>query len=264
MQNATKTRGPAYPYSTPDDPFRINLTLTPSPEEVRAWKEWCEKQQTLLDAKMARFEALRSACFDTVPRNDAVIRLYKYLLANGDVTCEVIERHIGLYDGLIDFAHKFASAVCHPGVRAVCAEFYKKGVSDEEALLFDNIEKFKKLHHAALVSSSWTIDDIVQLYRHLLDNSGVTAWVKETSPDMYDGIMARARQYAEPNMYVRSVYTVCAEFYKQECPSEEALPAAQSAVDYSKMRVVDLRVLLKERGLPVAGRKADLVVRLEA
>ena len=33
--------------------------------------------------------------------------------------------------------------------------------------------------------------------------------------------------------------------------------------DYAKLRVVDLKKILKERGLPLSGKKADLVTRLK-
>ena len=33
--------------------------------------------------------------------------------------------------------------------------------------------------------------------------------------------------------------------------------------DYSKMTVAELKELLKEAGLPVSGKKADLIARLE-
>ena len=33
--------------------------------------------------------------------------------------------------------------------------------------------------------------------------------------------------------------------------------------DYSKMKVAELKELLKEAGLPVSGKKADLIARLE-
>ena len=38
--------------------------------------------------------------------------------------------------------------------------------------------------------------------------------------------------------------------------------AGGAELDYSALRVVDLKALLRERGLPVSGRKAELVARL--
>ena len=42
------------------------------------------------------------------------------------------------------------------------------------------------------------------------------------------------------------------------------LPEAQPGQEYSALKVAELKPLLKARGLPVSGRKADLVARLEA
>ena len=36
------------------------------------------------------------------------------------------------------------------------------------------------------------------------------------------------------------------------------------AEDYEKMTVAELKVLLKEAGLPISGKKADLIERLSA
>ena len=42
------------------------------------------------------------------------------------------------------------------------------------------------------------------------------------------------------------------------------LPEAQPGQDYPALKVSELKPLLRARGLPVSGRKADLVARLEA
>ena len=46
---------------------------------------------------------------------------------------------------------------------------------------------------------------------------------------------------------------------EEETAAEEGL----EDVDYSKMSVSDLKEMLKEKGLPVSGKKADLIERLE-
>jgi hypothetical protein len=43
---------------------------------------------------------------------------------------------------------------------------------------------------------------------------------------------------------------------------QEAGGGGGAELDYSALRVVDLKALLRERGLPVSGRKAELVARL--
>ena len=50
-----------------------------------------------------------------------------------------------------------------------------------------------------------------------------------------------------------------------EAPVDEGddEPAAAAAEDFGSLTVVELKALLRERGLPVSGRKAELVARLE-
>ena len=43
---------------------------------------------------------------------------------------------------------------------------------------------------------------------------------------------------------------------------QEAGGGGGAEADYAALRVVDLKALLRERGLPVSGRKAELVARL--
>ena len=45
-----------------------------------------------------------------------------------------------------------------------------------------------------------------------------------------------------------------------ETGSEE--PDSTESVDYSSMTVAELKEILKEKGLPVSGKKADLIERL--
>ena len=58
-----------------------------------------------------------------------------------------------------------------------------------------------------------------------------------------------------------------AETKDEEVPEEEegetAAEEGPEDVDYSKMSVSDLKEMLKEKGLPVSGKKADLIERLE-
>ena len=58
-----------------------------------------------------------------------------------------------------------------------------------------------------------------------------------------------------------------AETKDEEVPEEEeeetAAEEGPENVDYSKMSVSDLKEMLKEKGLPVSGKKADLIERLE-
>ena len=58
-----------------------------------------------------------------------------------------------------------------------------------------------------------------------------------------------------------------AETKDGEVPEEEeeetAAEEGPEDVDYSKMSVSDLKEMLKEKGLPVSGKKADLIERLE-
>ena len=58
-----------------------------------------------------------------------------------------------------------------------------------------------------------------------------------------------------------------AETKDEEVPEEEeeetAAEEGPEDVDYSKMSVSDLKEMLKEKGLPVSGKKAELIERLE-
>ena len=58
-----------------------------------------------------------------------------------------------------------------------------------------------------------------------------------------------------------------AETKDEDVPEEEeeetAAEEGPEDVDYSKMSVSDLKEMLKEKGLPVSGKKADLIERLE-
>lgn len=58
-----------------------------------------------------------------------------------------------------------------------------------------------------------------------------------------------------------------AETKDEEVPEQEeeetAAEEGPEDVDYSKMSVSDLKEMLKEKGLPVSGKKADLIERLE-
>merc|ERR1719229_1360586 len=47
----------------------------------------------------------------------------------------------------------------------------------------------------------------------------------------------------------------------QKAPTKKA--AAKAKTDYSKLTVAELKAELGNRGLPVSGKKADLVARLE-
>ena len=56
-----------------------------------------------------------------------------------------------------------------------------------------------------------------------------------------------------------------AETKDEEVPEEEETAAEEDPedVDYSKMSVSELKEMLKEKGLPVSGKKAELIERLE-
>lgn len=54
-----------------------------------------------------------------------------------------------------------------------------------------------------------------------------------------------------------------AETKDEEVPKEEEEGTAAEDVDYSKMSVSELKEMLKEKGLPVSGKKAELIERLE-
>ena len=54
-----------------------------------------------------------------------------------------------------------------------------------------------------------------------------------------------------------------AETKDEEVPEEEEEETAAEDVDYSKMSVNELKEMLKEKGLPVSGKKAELIERLE-
>ena len=54
-----------------------------------------------------------------------------------------------------------------------------------------------------------------------------------------------------------------AETKDEEVPKEEEEETAAEDVDYSKMSVNELKEMLKEKGLPVSGKKAELIERLE-
>tara|TARA_B100002052_G_scaffold105997_1_gene97678 strand:- start:299 stop:931 length:633 start_codon:yes stop_codon:yes gene_type:complete len=49
----------------------------------------------------------------------------------------------------------------------------------------------------------------------------------------------------------------------EETPEEEEEKKTEEATDYSKMSVAELKELLKERKLPVSGKKAELIERLQ-
>ncbi|MEC7136137.1 MAG: 50S ribosomal protein L24 [Candidatus Thermoplasmatota archaeon] len=53
------------------------------------------------------------------------------------------------------------------------------------------------------------------------------------------------------------------EVVPEEEEEETAAEEGPEDVDYSKMSVSDLKEMLKEKGLPVSGKKADLIERLE-
>ena len=49
----------------------------------------------------------------------------------------------------------------------------------------------------------------------------------------------------------------------QESKKDEVVPVVE-VVDYSAMNLADLKELLKEKGLPVSGKKDELIERLQS
>ena len=55
---------------------------------------------------------------------------------------------------------------------------------------------------------------------------------------------------------------IAEETVSEEAEAEEATRESNDDVDYSSMKVAELKELLKEKNLPVSGTKAELIERL--
>ena len=54
------------------------------------------------------------------------------------------------------------------------------------------------------------------------------------------------------------------ETMSEDVKSENTTDEVNDDIDYSSMKVAELKELLKEKNLPVSGTKAELIKRLEA
>ena len=89
---------------------------------------------------------------------------------------------------------------------------------------------------------------------------GAGAEEEDAPIDDLDTASPRTAEAAETEEVAEAEEAPAEEEAAEEAPAEEE---SSDDVDYSSMTVAELKVLLKEAGKPVSGKKAELIERLQ-
>ncbi len=76
-------------------------------------------------------------------------------------------------------------------------------------------------------------------------------------------ILDRINENIDDEEIMEQIEEVEKEHEKEVAPIEEAEEENDEIINYEEMKVTQLKEALKERGLPVSGKKADLIERLK-
>ena len=76
-------------------------------------------------------------------------------------------------------------------------------------------------------------------------------------------ILDRINENIDDEEIMEQIEEVEKEHEKEVAPIEEAEEENEEIINYEEMKVTQLKEALKERGLPVSGKKADLIERLK-
>jgi len=76
-------------------------------------------------------------------------------------------------------------------------------------------------------------------------------------------ILDRINENIDDEEMMEQIEEVEKEHEKEVAPIEEVEEETEEIINYEEMKVAQLKEALKERGLPVSGKKADLIERLK-
>lgn len=160
-----------------------------------------------------------------------------------------IQLQKAVLDGTMEAAIKDAVSTISP-VRTVMirrSQLIQSGVVVEDGPTLDEIHEEEK---AAAAAAAVEVDVLAAA-----EASAELAEVDEIASDS-DELDEESEQSVE------DATEESAEDVTEEAP-EEAPEEVSDAPDYASMTVAELKVLLKEAGKPVSGKKADLIARLQ-